>query len=144
MFELIGRLRLRHKLALSLSIAAILPVIVAAGVAVRVVLEGLEDGVREQTTKQVRVAVNLVLRNVERLGSDAVRLASTPGLEQAIASGPEAVDEFVAGEDPHLPSALVHVTDAHGKLAATRGATRRSASASTPRSSRAGSSSSAA
>ncbi len=116
----LDRLRLRHKLALSLSIAAILPVIVAAGVAVRVVLEGLEDGVREQTTKQVRVGVNLVLRNVERLGADAVRLSSTPGLEQAILAGPGAVGEFIASEDPHLPSALIHVTDARGRVVATR------------------------
>src|SRR5207247_2428780 len=118
--ELIGRLRLRHKLALSLSIAAILPVIVAAGVAVRVVLEGLEDGVREQTTKQVRVAVNLVLRNVERLGADAVRLASTPGLDDAIARGTEATIEVIAREDAQLPSALVHVTDPRGQVVATR------------------------
>jgi signal transduction histidine kinase len=118
--SLLSRLRLRHKLALSLSIAAILPVIVAAGVAVRVVLSGLENGLRAQTERQVRVAVNLVLRHVERLGIDAVQLASTPGLPDAVAAGAGAVTELLAREEQHLPSALVHVTDAGGHLLATR------------------------
>jgi two-component system NtrC family sensor kinase len=116
----LGPLRLRHRLALSLSLAAILPVIVAAGVAVRVVLAGLEDGVNEQTIKQVRVGLNLVLRHVERMGSDTVRLASSPELVAALDLGPEAMADFLAREDRNLPSSLVHVTDAEGKLLAIR------------------------
>ncbi len=114
------RLRLGHKLALSLTLAAMLPVIVAAAVAVHIVLDGLEDGLRDETARQLRVGRSLVLRNVERLGGDAERLASTPSLAQAIAAGDKQVDEILAHEDPHLPSALVQVTDAHGRVMASR------------------------
>ena len=114
------QLRLGHKLALSLSLAALLPVVLAATVAVRIVLGGLEDGLREQTARQLRVGMNLVLRNVERLGGDAERLASAPGLAAAIGRGNEAVFDLLAHEDPHLPSAYVQVTDARGHIMASR------------------------
>jgi signal transduction histidine kinase len=117
---LLSSLRLRHRLALSLSIAAILPVIVAAGVAVRVVLAGLESGLHTQTERQVRVAVNLVLRQVERVGADAVRLATTPDLAHAIPLGGGTVSVRLARLDPELPSALVHVADPSGRVLATR------------------------
>src|SRR5215471_1971333 len=101
------RLRLGHKLALSLSMAALLPVVVAASVAVRIVLRGLEEGLHEATSRQLRVGMNLVLRTVEKLGGDAQRMASLPGLVQAISEGDEEVAEVLAHEDPHLPSAYV-------------------------------------
>jgi signal transduction histidine kinase len=113
-------LRLGHKLALSLSLAALLPVALAATIAVRIVLGGLEDGLEEQTARQLRVGMNLVLRTVERLGGDAERLASAPGLAQAIDDDDLAVTEVLAHEDPHLPSAFVEVTDAQGRVLASR------------------------
>src|SRR5688572_12475492 len=114
------RLRLGHKLALSLSLAALLPVGVAASIAVRIVLGGLEDGLREQTTRQLRVGMNLVLRTVEKLGGDADRLASAPGLVEAIRAGDTAVADVLAHEDPHLPSSFVQVADAQGRIMAGR------------------------
>jgi len=113
-------LRLGHKLALSFSLAALLPVVLAATVAVRIVLDGLEDGLQEQTARQLRVGMNLVLRTVERLGGDAERLASAPGLASAVEHGDDAVYEVLAHEDPHLPSAFVQVADAKGKIVASR------------------------
>jgi signal transduction histidine kinase len=113
-------LRLGHKLALSLSLAALLPVGLAATVAVQIVLGGLEDGLHEQTARQLKVGMNLVLRNVERLGGDAERLASAPGLAGAVERGAEAVREILAHEDPHLPSAFVQVADRHGTIVAER------------------------
>src|SRR5262252_2449326 len=104
-------LRLGHKLALSFSLAALLPVVLAAAVAVRIVLDGLEDGLQEQTARQLRVGMNLVLRTIERLGADAERLASAPALPAAIGRGDEGIDEILAHEEPHLPSAFVQVAD---------------------------------
>ncbi|MBI4511249.1 MAG: GAF domain-containing protein [Deltaproteobacteria bacterium] len=112
-------LRLRHKLALSFSIAALLPVAVASTMAVKIVLESLEQGLREQTARQLRIAMNLVLRNVERLGDEAVQLAGAPALAEAIGNGEGAVAELLARSAPHLPSALVQVTDARGQIMAT-------------------------
>src|SRR5262245_17953183 len=120
---MLGKLRLRHKLALSLVLAALLPVVVAATVAVRIVLRGLEDGLREQTTRQLRVGMNLVLRNVQRLGADADRLASTPALVDAMKAGDaraSEIQEVLAREDPHLPSALVQIIDAKGEVVTWR------------------------
>jgi signal transduction histidine kinase len=114
------RLRLGHKLALSLSLAALLPVGVAASIAVRIVLGGLEDGLREQTARQLRVGLNLVLRTVERLGGDADRLASAPGLVEAIEAGDAEVAEVLAHEEPHLPSSFVQVAGADGRILAGR------------------------
>lgn len=121
---LLGRLRLRHKLAISLSLAALLPVALAATVAVRIVLGTLEEGIRAQTARQLHIAMNLVLRHVERLGTEAARLASAPDLIQALdgAQGdvPPAVAEVLGRESPQLPSALVQVTDARGRIVAAR------------------------
>jgi two-component system, NtrC family, sensor kinase len=114
------KLRIAHKLALSLSLAALLPVVVAATVAVQIVLGGLEDGLEEQTLRQLRVGLSLVLRTVERLGGDAQRLASHPRLAAAIAEGERPVQNVLAREDPHLPSSLVQVADANGRLVAAR------------------------
>jgi signal transduction histidine kinase len=111
----LGRLRLRHKLALSLSIAALVPVAVVATIAGGVVLGGLERGLGSETQRQLDVGLNLLLRTVERYGADAVRVASTNDLSRAMASGPAAVSTLIAREAPLLPAALVQVKDARGQ-----------------------------
>jgi signal transduction histidine kinase len=114
------RLRLRHKLAISLSIAALLPVAVAAWVAVSIMLRGLERDLRDETEQQLSVGLNLVLRNVERFGQDAVRLSSSRSLSTALTEGAEAVESVLADEDPLLPSSLVQIADETGHIVATR------------------------
>lgn len=147
--RLFGRLRLRHKLALSLSIAALLPVFVASWVAVSVVLRGLDNGLRAETDRQLRVGLSLLLRTVERLGHDAVRLSSSGDLSRAMTdlpkdpnklegsmaemgqsllrtgvihavAGASATDRFLSRESPHLPSALVQITDSEGAIVSER------------------------
>ena len=68
---LFGYLRLRHKLALMLTIAALLPVLGASTVAMRLVLAGLKSGVHTQTERTMRVALNLVLANVKEVFEEA-------------------------------------------------------------------------
>ena len=116
---LLAKLRLRHKMSLLLSAAALFPIVLAAIVAGRVVLRGLEEGLRDQTARQLRIAMNLVLRNVEHLGSEAVQLASAPALPDAISRGETSVTELLSRADPHLPSALVQVADAEGRILCT-------------------------
>ncbi len=106
---LMAHLRLRHKLALSLSIAALLPVIVASWVAVSVVLRGLDRGLRDDTDRQLHVGLNLLIRNVERLGHDAIRLSSAGDLSRAMTQERSSIDEFLSRESPHLPSSLVQI-----------------------------------
>ncbi|RMH45363.1 MAG: HAMP domain-containing protein [Deltaproteobacteria bacterium] len=115
-----ARWRLRHKLALSLSIAALLPVAVAAWVATSVVLRGLERDLRAETEQQLAVGMNLVLRHVERYGHDSVRLAAERSLADALAAGDAAaIARLLDEQDPLLPASLVQVADAGGRVVAT-------------------------
>jgi two-component system, NtrC family, sensor kinase len=116
----IGRARLRTKLALSLSVAALLPMLVVASLASGVVLGNLEAGLRSDAERQLEVGLNLTLRSVERLGDDAVRLASDAELAAAIPRGEAVVNEVLARVAPHLPSALVQVHGVDGRPVASR------------------------
>ncbi|HUH01490.1 MAG TPA: GAF domain-containing protein, partial [Kofleriaceae bacterium] len=118
--RLFGRMRLRHKLAASLSIAALLPVLVASSVAVSVLLRNLDGGLRDDTERQLGVGLNLLLRTVERLGHDAIRLSSAGDLSRALNLGPDHVNEFLARESPHLPSSLVQIADERGVIITER------------------------
>ncbi|HET6612227.1 MAG TPA: HAMP domain-containing protein, partial [Kofleriaceae bacterium] len=114
------RLRLRHKLAVAMSVAALLPVVVASWVAVSVVLRSLESGLRQDTERQLHVGLNLLLRNVERLGQVAVQLSTSPELSHAMLVGPEQVEQTLAGDRSALPSSLVQVADDTGTIIAQR------------------------
>ena len=116
----IGRARLRTKLALSLSVAALLPMLVVASLASGVVLGNLERGLAGDADRQLEVGLNLTLRSVERLGDDAVRLASDQALAAAISRGEEVVGEVLASSAPHLPSSRVQVLGADGHPVASR------------------------
>jgi signal transduction histidine kinase len=114
-------LRLRYKLALSLVIAALLPVLVASWVAVSVVLRGLENGLDDQTERQLHVGLNLFIRQVERIGTESVRLADSDALALALISTPKAVAEELGRESAGLLSSLIEVADASGAVVASRG-----------------------
>ena len=116
------KLRLRHKLALWLAVAALVAVVITALVAVRIVLGSLDAGLRKQTARQLSIALNLVLRQVEALGNDAGALASSPSLVAALESGnpSSSVSETLGRQEAILPSSLVQVTDARGNLLDTR------------------------
>src|SRR6185437_11043221 len=67
---------------------------------------------------QLEVGLNLVLRQVERYGADASRLATASDLSRAMAQGKQAVAELLARASPQLESALVQVKDASGATVA--------------------------
>ncbi len=116
----VGRARLRTKLALSLSVAALLPMLIVALLASGVVLGNLERGLESDVERQLEVGLNLTLRSVERLGDDAVRLGSDQTLAAAIPRGEAVVGEVLASVAPHLPSSLVQVLGADGHPVASR------------------------
>jgi signal transduction histidine kinase/HAMP domain-containing protein len=115
----VGRARLRQKLTLGLSVAALLPMLVVASLASGVVLGSLERGLRNDVERQLGVGLNLTLRNIERLGDDTVRLASDEELAHAVPAGEAAVAEVLARAAPHLPSALVQVFAIDGRVVAS-------------------------
>jgi signal transduction histidine kinase len=117
---LLGRLRLRHKLALILTLAALLPVLGASTVAIRLVLAGLKSGSRSQTERTMRIALNLVLAHVKEVFESTVRLAETAGLPDLLMLDPESTPELLARREDHLMAGLVEVADAQGKVVGRR------------------------
>ncbi|HWM88076.1 MAG TPA: ATP-binding protein [Kofleriaceae bacterium] len=113
-------LRLRHKLGVSLVITALLPLLVASWVAVSVVLRSLNQGLHEQTERQLDVGLNLLLRNVKDIGDEAVRLSGDAELGRAVTGSQQELDEALSRLSRHLPSALVQVADATGALRGER------------------------
>ena len=124
----IRRLRLRHKLAISLSMAALLPVLVVWWVAGRVVFDNLDRGIRVDTERQLQVGLSLVLHTVQRIGSDAAQLAGSQDLAEAldlpedagsaraaISSRASRVRRFIDIMSPHLESSLIQLFDRQGQ-----------------------------
>ena len=66
------------------------------------------------------MGLNLFLRNVERLGHEAVRLSSSSELVRALHQGPVAIADALAAESPYLSSCLVQVANSDGVIQAQR------------------------
>ncbi len=122
---LLGRLRLRHKLQLILIVAALVPVVSASSVAIRLVLLGLQSGARTQTERTLRVALNLVLSHVKEVFERTVRLSEALGLSEALLRRPNTLSDLVAQHDDELLPCLVEIADADGKIVARHAVGRR-------------------
>jgi len=109
------RLRLRSKLVIAMAFAALVPVIIVALLATRVILSNLETGLREDADRQLTVGLNLVLRAVERLSDECVQLSESSELVDSIDLGHEAIETWLAHEAVHVPSARLQLFDANGK-----------------------------
>lgn len=121
----LSRIRLRHKLAVSLSIAALLPVVVASWLAFSVVFDSLDKGVRDETERQLRVGLSLLLRSVGHHGREAMRLAGNQDLITALQvedrdARKRAVSEVLDNQAPFLPAMLVQVFGVDGDFELTR------------------------
>ncbi|HEY2747416.1 MAG TPA: GAF domain-containing protein, partial [Polyangia bacterium] len=117
---LFGYLRLRHKLALMLTIAALLPVLGASTVAMRLVLAGLKSGVHTQTERTMRVALNLVLANVKEVFEEAIRLSEQAGLSDLLLLDPQSTGELLQHKESQLLPGLVEIADETGKVVGRR------------------------
>jgi signal transduction histidine kinase len=121
------RLRLRTKLVVAIVFAALAPVLVVAVLATSVILSCLEASLREDADRQLGVALNLLLRNVERLGDETVQLAQAGGLAAAV-DKPAEIEAWLAHESAQLPAARLQIFDAAGHVVFDRvlgGAARR-------------------
>jgi signal transduction histidine kinase len=115
-----ARLRLRHKLGVMLTVAALLPVLGASTVAIRLVLSSLKSGARAQTERTMRVALNLVLSHVKEVFEDTVRMSETAGLSDLLLLDPASTDELLARHEDELMPGLVEIADAQGKVVGRR------------------------
>ena len=110
------RMRLRSKLVVAMAFAGLVPVLIVAVLATRVILSSLESGLREDARRQLTVGLNLVLRAVERIGDENVQMSESTELAAAIDVGPAALEAWIAHEGVHVPSARLQVLDANGRL----------------------------
>ncbi len=108
------RVRLRSRLVLAMALAALLPVGVVAVVATQAIFASLERGLRGDADRQLSVASNLLLRQIERLGDEAAQLASSGDLPFAMRTGAAELDAWLSRATPELPSALLQVFDEKG------------------------------
>jgi len=109
------RLKLRTKLVAAMVFAALVPTVVLALLATGVILSSLETGLREDADRQLMVGLNLILRNVERLGDATVQLAESSELGAALANR-SALDGWLARKAPHVPSARLQLLDPAGEV----------------------------
>ena len=118
-----GRLRLRYKLGLILSLAALLPVAVVSTVAMWLVISGLESGVQQQTDRTLRVGLNLVLAHFKDGFESGARLAESGDLAAALIDRKApagAIEEVLSRVEEQLPEGLVEVANADGHVVARR------------------------
>lgn len=109
------RPRLRTRLVLAMAIAALVPVVLVAVIATRVILSSLEGGLREDADRQLTVGLNLILRSVERLGDEAVQLSEDRDLAQSFGDA-QAMEAWFSHEAAHVPSSRLQVIDASGRI----------------------------
>ncbi|MBL9013817.1 MAG: hypothetical protein JNL83_06565, partial [Myxococcales bacterium] len=110
------RMRLRSKLVVAMAFAGLVPVLIVAVLATRVILSSLESGLRDDARRQLTVGLNLVLRAVERIGDETVQMSESTELSAAIDLGPPALEAWIAHEGVHVPSARLQILDANGTL----------------------------
>ncbi|MEO6952691.1 MAG: GAF domain-containing protein, partial [Polyangia bacterium] len=111
-----GRLRLRHKLALLITLAAVAPISVAALLATRLVVQNLRAGVRAQTERTLRVALNLVISRVKDVFEETNRIAALPELPDLLFLDPASIKEMLARHDDLFRGGLAEFADAEGRL----------------------------
>ncbi|MBP6632480.1 MAG: HAMP domain-containing protein [Kofleriaceae bacterium] len=114
------RLRLRTRLLLALSVAALVPLAAVAMVAVGVIFSNLERDQRADTRRQLDVGRNLVLRAAERLADAVGQLAESRELVAAVPMGPADTVAVVGRQVTYLPSGLVQVLGPGGGTLAER------------------------
>jgi C4-dicarboxylate-specific signal transduction histidine kinase len=88
-------LSLRTKLALALAAAALLPLLVVSAVGIRVSLGRIERGLRVQARQTAQIALNLLLRQVQRIAALTSHLAEDPELHELLALDPTLVGRFL-------------------------------------------------
>jgi signal transduction histidine kinase len=97
-----------------------LPVLGASTVAMRLVLAGLKSGVRTQTERTMRVALNLVLTNVKEVFEEAIRLSEQAGLSDLLLLDPQSTGELLQRKETQLMPGLVEIADESGRVVGRR------------------------
>jgi signal transduction histidine kinase/HAMP domain-containing protein len=79
------RFSIRWKLLVWLTVAGFVPLVVASTVSLRIIRSRLDDSIRKETDRSLRIGLNLIIDQVQRVGSDAARLGEEPDLRRLLA-----------------------------------------------------------
>lgn len=79
------RLRIRTKLLIWLFVAGSLPLLGASYVAFHILRSRLNDTLRAETQRSLRICMNLTLSRVQQVSEDAARMGADPALLKALA-----------------------------------------------------------
>jgi signal transduction histidine kinase/HAMP domain-containing protein len=103
------RLSLRTKLALALGAAALVPLILVSAFGIRVALGRLERNLMVQTRQTAHIAMNLLLRQVQRIAAETSHLAADPELHELLALDPALVGHFLESYSESTEAGLLEV-----------------------------------
>jgi signal transduction histidine kinase/HAMP domain-containing protein len=99
-------LSLKTKLAVTLGAAALIPLGLVSAVALRVSLGRLDRSLSVQSRQNAQIALNLLLRQVQRISRDASHMAADPELHELLALEPALIstylDNFLETSEPGL------------------------------------------
>ena len=110
------RWSLRSKLALVMAGASVLPLVFVGLLARGVAMGRLERELSGQARQTAGIALNLLLRQVQRMSTDAASLAAYPELHELLALQPALVPSYLERHAASLPSQLVEVVGARGEV----------------------------
>jgi two-component system, cell cycle response regulator len=100
---------LRTKLAVALGAAALFPLLLVSALGIRVAFGRLERGLTVQARQTAHIALNLLLRQVERISRETVRLAIDPELPELLTLEPSLIERYLETYYTMTESSLVEV-----------------------------------
>ena len=109
----------RSKLVLAIGFAALLPLTLVAGLAIKLILDRFDRGMAQDAQKTARIATSLLLQNVQGLNSRAGEIAASEELQELLALQPALVDAYLSRR-ASLGAPLLEVIDRSGKTIARR------------------------
>ena len=107
---------LRAKLALAMLGVAMVPLLVVGLVARRVSVGRLERGLAVQAEQTAKIALNLLLRQVQGVSREAVSLARSSELHELLALQPLRIGAFLRDQRRSALPTMIEISDARGRI----------------------------
>jgi len=109
---------LRRRLTAALIVAALGPVMAVSAVAVALIFSSVEQGIEFEAVRGLQVARGLFLQQVQEVAGGAAGLSEDAALLGALAGTPAEVRQRLGELSYSVPTALLEVTDALGRVVA--------------------------
>lgn len=110
------RRSLRTKLALAMIVASLVPLVIASAISAQISLARLDLGLRERAEQTARIALNLLLRQAQRVSIDTRALAAAPRLLRVLPRAPARIPPVLLHRVGSLVPGMVEVSDASGRV----------------------------